>query len=315
MLIFEKITTLPEFTAPGGFKGSQAPCSILMEDDVMRVYFSSRDQLKRSQPFFMDLDISENPPRVINVWQEPLLPLGEDYEFDSDGVMISQVIKTNFAPIVWYVGWNDGNDQIRYMTAIGKGYFDGITGKWIKEDRYNPILDRGYGSPCGTSMPFYHDDNLYFMSYKRWIQTYEGSLEGESGLWEPEYGLSMVFKNEDRVGLSLSDTYDLNLKKPGESLARPIVWTDGNTSKMLFSYRGEKDYRFDRTQSYKIGYAESEFRCHNWKRDDSQVKILGGEDDLMQAYPYLERNTKYGTFLLYNSDFTSPLVLCKQVEG
>jgi hypothetical protein len=73
--------------------------------------------------------------------------------------------------------------------------------------------------------------------------------------------------------------------------------------RMWYCYRGSVDYRSDRENSYRIGYAESPDGI-NWERKDAEVGIDRsdeGWDAIMMEYPYVyeHRGRKY---MLYNGD-------------
>jgi hypothetical protein len=72
---------------------------------------------------------------------------------------------------------------------------------------------------------------------------------------------------------------------------------------MWFCHRGSRGYRDDPSQSYRIGYAESEDGL-TWSRDDSAAGIdvsEAGFDDIMLTYPsvYEHRGIRH---LLYNGN-------------
>jgi len=87
-----------------------------------------------------------------------------------------------------------------------------------------------------------------------------------------------------------------------ECTARPTVIKEGGIYKMWFTYRGSFDYR-DGSESYKIGYAESD-NAVDWIRKDSQSGIQlseSGWDSKMQTYPsVIENNGK--KYLFYNGN-------------
>lgn len=72
---------------------------------------------------------------------------------------------------------------------------------------------------------------------------------------------------------------------------------------MWYCYRGTKDYRTGRSQSYRIGYAESQDGIH-WTRKDECVGIdvsENGWDSEMIAYPYIYKHMDT-TYLFYNGN-------------
>src|ERR1700722_5125288 len=136
-MIFKKLGQLPAFKSSqldtqhyrelGGnftrripmYSGSQAACPYVMEDRI-RVYFSARDQHNRSFPFFYDLDLN-NPLKVLDTCNDPLLELGASGRFNDSGNMVSQITKSqwNDTLVMQVTGWNKGSGDIRYRTALG----------------------------------------------------------------------------------------------------------------------------------------------------------------------------------------------------
>jgi len=72
---------------------------------------------------------------------------------------------------------------------------------------------------------------------------------------------------------------------------------------MWYSYRSYRDYRTERQNSYRIGYAESD-DGRSWTRLDEQAGIDvadSGWDSEMLAYPYVYRH-KGQLHMLYNGN-------------
>jgi len=95
----------------------------------------------------------------------------------------------------------------------------------------------------------------------------------------------------------------MGTKFEGEANARPCVLKEDGLYKMWYCYRGSIDYRTDKRQSYRLGYAESADGI-SWIRKDEQVGIdvsEDGWDSTMICYPYVyvHKGRKY---LLYNGN-------------
>jgi hypothetical protein len=81
------------------------------------------------------------------------------------------------------------------------------------------------------------------------------------------------------------------------------VYKDGDIFKMLYSYRGVRDYRTDPAQSYRLGYAESS-DGFIWRRHDDQVGIersASGWDSEMMEYCFVYQHEDR-TYLFYNGN-------------
>jgi hypothetical protein len=289
---FKKIASLPAFElgetelqhgdVVPTISGSQAPSPILLDDSTMRIYFSSRDTKTRSLPFFFDVNTNFD---VVNKTDMPVVPLGNPGEADEAGVMPSHAIGNS----LYYTGWNrvDNNTGVRYRTACMKVDLNPLGKKTL-------IFDRLDIAPCGTSMPFFEEIEadtygvmkyrLHFMSYKYWKDN------------EPYYTAS--YKQA-----SWSDSFfGDSVSHLPSSIARPVAYKDD----IFYSERAGTDYRLNKDKSYRIFYTDS-------KEEPKQVEILGGEDDLMQAYGYpIDFAGK--TILLYNNTFTGPIQVAELVN-
>ena len=72
---------------------------------------------------------------------------------------------------------------------------------------------------------------------------------------------------------------------------------------MWYCFRGSVNYRTDKAQSYRIGYAESKDGIE-WTRKDDEVGIERSEsgwDSVMMEYPFVYEH-KGEKYLLYNGN-------------
>ncbi|MDZ7898216.1 MAG: hypothetical protein U5N85_09365 [Arcicella sp.] len=89
------------------------------------------------------------------------------------------------------------------------------------------------------------------------------------------------------------------------AVGRPSVFKDGDVYKMYYSYRHTVDYRTNRDQSYRMGYAESKDGIA-WERKDDLVGIAKSENkgdfdyEMINYAHYYEHNG--GKFLLHNGN-------------
>ena len=89
------------------------------------------------------------------------------------------------------------------------------------------------------------------------------------------------------------------------AVGRPSVYKENGIYKMIYSYRNAVNYRTDRNQSYRIGYAES-LDGKSWVRKDDLTGIAKSEnpDDfdyemINYCHTYQHNGKKY---LLYNGN-------------
>jgi hypothetical protein len=95
----------------------------------------------------------------------------------------------------------------------------------------------------------------------------------------------------------------IEYKFPGEANVRPCVLKENGTYRMWYCFRGSTDFRTDKNQSYRMGYAESQDGLI-WARLDDLVGIARsdeGWDSLMMEYPFVyeHRGVKH---MLYNGN-------------
>ena len=245
---------------------------------------------------FIDVN-PDTPTEILNFCEKPILYPGELGTFDDCGVMPSHVIKVGDEYWMYYLGWNVRN-TIAYHNSIGLA---------ISKDecqtfqRYSqgPLFDRNYKEPYYSAMPYLIQDNdkwhMWYMSNTKW--------EIINGKSEPYYHIKYASSNNGidwhRDG-EVSIDY-MNSEECG--IARPCVIKCDNGYQMWYSYRGLKNYRTDKNNSYKIGYAES-LDGRNWHRFDDQVGIKRsnkGWDSQMIEYPFIYMH-KNKIYMLYNGN-------------
>jgi hypothetical protein len=117
-----------------------------------------------------------------------------------------------------------------------------------------------------------------------------------AGRPEPVYQIKYA-ESDDGFVWRRPNVTCISYKLEGEANARPAVIREGNKYRMWYCYRGSVGYRSDKTQSYRIGYAESTNGL-DWQRLDERVGIersTDGWDSEMMAYPsiYEHRGRKY----------------------
>ncbi|MGZ4810350.1 MAG: hypothetical protein ACXV7D_13580 [Thermoanaerobaculia bacterium] len=77
-----------------------------LDDDVVRIYFSSRDDANRSSAGC--LDYSMRYMRVTSVSERPVVSPGERGLFDDSGVSVGWIVASAGRLFLYYAGWNLG---------------------------------------------------------------------------------------------------------------------------------------------------------------------------------------------------------------
>lgn len=259
---------------------TQTPVPYKLKNGNFRIYFSSRMGGK-SLPTYADLDYESM--KIVYINKEPLLSLGEAETFDDSGIMSSSVIENDGKLYMYYIGWNQGV-TVSYQNSIGLAISeDG--GKVFKKYSKGPLIGRSINDPLFVASPFVIKINdkwmMYYLSCAKWI---EGN-----GKLEPVYHIKYAL-SEDGIKW---DTGPENVCIAGvdEAMAEPCVLKERDRYVMWYSRRKSLDYRMNRENTYRIGYAESADGFH-WTRKDNEVGIdisETGWDSEMIAYAYVVR--------------------------
>jgi hypothetical protein len=191
---------------------------------------------------------------------------------------------------LYYVGWNQGV-SVPYRTAIGLAVSTdgGVTFERVFD---GPIVDRTSLEPyfCLTGHVIVDEG-----TWKLWYASTTGFVEVH-GKPEPQYQIKYAESSDGREWTRPNVTC-IDYKRNGESNGRPCVIKENGRYRMWYCYRGIVDYRTDKDQSYRLGYAESPDGIR-WQRLDHLVGLEPSEegwDSMMVAYPsvYEHRGTKY----------------------
>jgi len=263
------------------------PFAQFLDKDLIKIYFSSRDDHNRSVLNFITLNL--NKLNIIKDFStKPLVLPGNLGTFDDSGVMGSCLLEDDDELKLYYIGWNLGK-TVPFRNAIGL-----LTSKdkglsWEKFSE-GPIMDRTYKEPhFVASCCVIKDDGKYkmwYLSCVKWKKIgnkirhiyHIKYAESDNGYdWERSGRIAIDFKNENEYAISV-----------------PRVIIEDSIYKMWYSYRGTH---------YKIGYAESNDGI-SWERKDDQHIFIGKDefwDNQMQCYPFVF-NWKDNKYMLYNGN-------------
>jgi hypothetical protein len=227
-----------------------------------------------------------------------VLGLGKLGTFDDSGAMPSCIVNHGGRKFLYYIGWNRGA-TVPYRNSIGLAVSDD-GGESFERVVEGPVLDRTATEPYFCASPF----ALYDEEAAKWKLWYASSTGWTvvNGHPEPLYQVKYA-ESADGVSWLRRNTVCLEYAFEGEANARPCVLKENGRYRMWYCYRGSVDYRTDKAQSYRIGYAESADGIL-WERRDSEVGIERsdeGWDSVMMEYPwvYEHRGRK---FMLYNGN-------------
>jgi len=271
------------------------PIPLILDEHILRIYFSSRDAMGRSRPAFIDVNINE-PENILFINDKPLFDLGDIGTFDDNGIMPSSIIRKDDKIFMYYIGWNP-QVTVSYRLSIGLAisHDNGIS---FQKYSSGPLLDRSLKEPFFNTAPYViREDNIY----KMWYVSCTGWKIVENHT-EPVYLIKYAESN-DGILWTKYDNICINYSYDGEALGRPCVIKENNIYKMWYSTRGSNNYRSKKGQHYRLGYAEA-IDGINWLKKDDLVGIDVSEkgwDSEMIEYSsiYQYNNRKY---MLYNGN-------------
>jgi hypothetical protein len=272
-----------------------APICDLISDDLLRIYFSSRDLKGKSTPIYLDTN-PEHPEKIISICGEPVLEFGPQGTFDDNGILVSSIVNNGNDKYIYYVGWNP-RVNISYHLSIGLAISS--NGGPLKKVSIGPILDRSFHEPYFNTAPFVLKDK------KNWKMWYVSCIGWKTIKNNPEPIYNVKYATSED-GISWNRTGKVAIATniaEDEAVGKPFVFIENDIYKMIYSYRYSIDYRTDPTKSYRLGYAESA-DGENWTRLDDKVGIAlskEGWDSVMMEYAssYEFRGKRY---LIYNGN-------------
>jgi hypothetical protein len=278
---------MPPFPVQSGWDSHcQMPTPLLLDNDILRIYYCTRDQRNRSHVFFVDV-AADAPNRVIARSDKPCLLPGPAGYFDAAGVMPTSVIRVDNDIWMYFIGWTVRAD-VPYHNAIGLAVSrDG--GATFERRFAGPVVGLTATEPlfCGTADVVRTSDGwrMWYASTTEW-RDLNGKLEPRYHLKYAESADGMAWRQQGRVAVDYRDEDEA-------AVARATVLRDGASLQMWFCHRELVGYRDDATRAYRIGSAMSDDGM-NWRRSDAGVFASGtpplpGIDDVMQAYPAVLR--------------------------
>jgi predicted GH43/DUF377 family glycosyl hydrolase len=273
---------------------AQIPTPIQISNDILRVYFATRNSKGKTQTGYVDLDI-ENPSIIKNYAQEPVIKMGKPGLHDDSGAMPFCVFKDNNEFKFYYTGWHIPM-TVAYDLSIALA-----TSKDI--DNFNkisngPLISKNVYEPYWAAAPcVIKDDNKYKMWY---ISCYDWI--NINNKLEPVYNIKYA-ESVDGVNWKLTKNVAIKQKFKGEALGRPWVIKENGIYKMWYSSRGSYNYRHESGEHYVIGYAES-LDGKKWNRIDEKVGIevseSGWDSEMIEYASVFKYNSK--KYMFYNGN-------------
>ena len=261
------------------------PLPIYLENDIYRVFFSSRDVDNKSSVGYVDIDIIQR--KIINEQNAIAFKYGSSDSFYSHGVSVGNMYHVKKEQFILFMGWNIEPNE-HWRGDIGKLKL--IDNERLAITSDTPIMSIDEMDKISLSYPFvlFHE-GIYKMWYGTtltWI-----SDNGEM-IHTINYATSLDGEHWEKHGVAIP--YELGV---AQAFSRPSVLINDLGYHMWYSYRsgtGEK---------YRIGYAFS-FDGLKWTRKHDEVGIdisKDGWDSEMICYPFVLEH-KGETYMLYNGN-------------
>jgi hypothetical protein len=271
------------------YSSGLAPLPILLNEEVIRVYFTARDIDGVGRTAYCDLN-SQNPSEIIKISREPVFDIGQPGHFDDNGVVVIDIVNVNNQLRMYYVGFQKV-EKVKFLSFTGAAEsFD--NGESFVRISNVPVLDRANEGLFTRNIQSILYENgvwrTWYIAGSKWGYT-DGKIlpnynikymESKDGLTFPQEGAPCINTegNEYRVG-------------------RPYVVFDQGKYKMFFCAATFPE-------GYRLAYAESTDGII-WERCDEKlgINVSPGDswDSKMMAYPAFIR-TSYGTYLFYSGN-------------
>lgn len=274
------------FNSDGAREWSRAyavgPVVDRLDDKIWRIYYTTRDAGNHSRPSFIEVEAG-NPRNVLYAHDRPLLDIGKIGTFDDCGVSVLSLLDVGPLKYMYYLGWTVRN-TVSYHNSLGLAVSDD-GGRSFKKYSEGPLLSPSVREPYGNGASFTMREGdlwrLWYTSFTGW-EVYDGHPEPLYHIKYAESADGIDWRREQIVAVDFADG-----QKGG--IARPSVLKDGGLYKMWYCYRGASDYRTNKDQSYRIGYAESADGKVFTRMDDALTFAGDGGDwdAVMMTYPHV----------------------------
>lgn len=269
------------------------PTPVLLDHNVIRIFFASTDEDRIGYISYLDVD-SKDPTKIIRRSGKPILGPGLPGTFDDCGVNASCVLRVGDRWHLYYYG---------YQRSV-KTPFNLFSGLAVSEDGATfakvsdaPVVDRNDEEYIIRSAPCVIKDGdmyrMWYVSASGWEKMSGGIFDGRL---MPRYHIRCMSSRDAMVWDRPSVVCSLGSDPNEFGFGRPWVILKDGRYRMWFSVRHTN-------VPYRLGYAESSDGL-TWKRQDEQAAIPrspDGWDSQMICYAsVIEVGGR--TFLFYNGN-------------
>jgi hypothetical protein len=280
----------PSPAHPFGTTRVMAPTPWRKNSGTIRLFCGFCDDQGVSRPGYVDVS-ADNPAKILAVSDAPLMALGQDGDFDDNGLCPTSIVTLPDGSLRMYYFGFQRLHKIPYTMFCGAAAsHDG--GESFTRIQRTPVLDRTAAEPVMRSGPFVlHEGGKYKIWYPcglRWIQV-NGKNVHEYNLHYAESDDGIVWPASGRVAVDIAPADEFGL-------GRPYILRHPRGYLLLYSVR-------TRSLGYRLGCAVSSDGLL-WRRCDGAMGMdvsASGWDSQMQCYSsILEVDGR--TYLFYNGN-------------
>jgi len=261
------------------------PLPVFIENDVYRVFFSSRDRQQRSSIGAVDIDIITK--EIITEYDTPFFTHGSADSFYSHGVSIGNAYSVDEVTYIGFMGWRNPSGE-HWFGEIGRLIVeDDLT---LSLDSEAPIISLDESDPISLSYPWVLKDTN---KYKMW---YGSTVKWDAGNGEMLHVIKYAESDDGHrwVKTKHEVPYKLGVY---QAFSRPTIVKDA------LGYRAWFSYRSGTGETYRIGSTNS-LDGLSWDNPVA-TNVLGvspsGWDSEMVEYPYVMQH--HGrTYMFYNGN-------------
>lgn len=296
--MWEKKGLIYSVSGQNGFDFSHChkPTPLILDENILRIYFGVRDSKSITRTTFIDVDFSNiDKPKIIYKHNKPILDIGKIGAFDDSGANVSSVLRVGNKVFMYFIGWNPSTTvHTRNSIGLAVSEDDGFSFKRLYD---GAVLDRNHFEPYYTGAV----DVILDEGFKIWYTS--GSI------WKmindkPEISYHIKYaESKNGVDWIRNDISCILPNEEYEATARPCVIKEKGTYKMWYSKRNIDGFRNNMNRGYRGGYAES-IDGIVWERKDHlfglEVSDEGWDSEAI-AYPYV-LNFKGIKFMFYNGN-------------
>jgi predicted GH43/DUF377 family glycosyl hydrolase len=281
------------------FAYAQSPQVIVFENFI-RVYFSTREiDNNKFLSHVAFVDFSYDFFKIINHSKKEVIGINDLGCFDEHGIFPFNVLKHNNQIFAYTTGWNR-KVSVSADASIGLAISnDG--GETFNKFGKGPVMTASIYEPflvCDAFVKFFNGKyHMWYIFGVKWITSNDGDNS------ERVYKIAYANSNDGINWERNSSQIIADVIGDDECQALPTVFFHKNRYHMYFCFRSSIDFRKNKENAYRIGYAYSN-NLKDWIRADDKAGIdvsESGWDSEMQCYPHtFKLNDKI--YLLYNGN-------------